>query len=82
MTPVVARTAYSTLALNVPTNIKNSPTKPFMPGKPIEDSVTIIKKTANIGIDFARPPKSAIILVCLLSYSIPTSKNNAPVLKP
>ena len=37
---------------------------------------------AYIGIDFFKPPKSDILLVCLRSYKNPTSINNAPEVMP
>ena len=37
-----------------------SPTKPFNPGKPIDDNITIIKKPANIGATCCKPRNSAI----------------------
>ena len=43
--------------------MRNSPTKPFVPGRAMDESVTIMKKTAKIGIEADRPPKSAIIRV-------------------
>ena len=60
----------------------NSPTKPLVPGSPMEERVTIMKKAAKIGIFFDTPPKSEISRVCLLSYIIPTIKNSAPVEMP
>jgi hypothetical protein len=47
--------------------MRNSPTKPFVPGSAIEERVTIMKKRASRGITLDRPPKSAIIRVCLRS---------------
>ena len=67
ITPDVAIDAYRMCDLKVPTKIRNSPTKPFKPGSPMDESVTIMKNTAKTGICLARPPKSAIMRVCLLS---------------
>ena len=62
--PGGANTARIVLTFNVPSRIKNSPTKPLRVGKPIEDIVMIMKIVAYSGITFARPPYSAIIRLC------------------
>ena len=64
---------------NVPTRIRNSPTKPFVPGSPTEDSATTTSAKANTGITFAIPPKSAISREWRRSYSIPMRRKSAPV---
>ena len=46
---------YNGLTAKAPRRIRNSPTNPFVSGKPIDDSVTIIKTTAYFGIDFVNP---------------------------
>ena len=62
--PTVAIPAIQGWLWNIPTRIRNSPTKPFRPGRPIDDSVTIMKRTAKTGITAERPPNCAISYVC------------------
>jgi hypothetical protein len=38
----------------------NSPTKPFRPGRPIEDRATISVSAAYTGITFHSPPKASM----------------------
>ncbi len=80
--PVVPSTENLQSHLNAPRRIRNSPTKPFKRGSPIEDRVANIKNSASTGITLAIPPNSAIFFVCLLSYTMPTIRNNAPVDRP
>ena len=58
MTPVAATTAYHFWTLNAPSRIRNSPTKPFVPGTPIEERVTTMKQRQKTGTTFASPPNS------------------------
>ena len=46
ITPVAVKKASSGLNLKAPKIVKNSPTKPLVPGKPTEASVNIMKVTA------------------------------------
>ena len=48
--------ATKKLFLKAPISIKNSPTKPLVPGKPIAASVNIINNTAYLGIKDTTPP--------------------------
>ena len=43
--------------------IKNSPTKPFRNGSPIDESEAMTKNAENQGIGRAKPPKSEIMRV-------------------
>ena len=56
MTPVAAKVPAIFEAVNPPRRIRNSPTKPFMLGSPIDASVKIRKRAENIGITVAVPP--------------------------
>ena len=82
MIPSVASVAYSALIRNVPTRIRNSPTNPFSPGRPMDDRVTIRKAAVKTGMIRAKPPKSWISRVWRRSYSIPTRRKSAPVDSP
>ena len=62
--------------------VRNSPTKPFRPGRPIDDSVMIRKAATSFGITALRPPNSAIRRVCRRSESMPTMMKSPPVLTP
>ena len=44
------------VALNAPSRIRNSPTNPLVPGKPMEAKPMISKNVASSGIFFAKPP--------------------------
>jgi hypothetical protein len=46
MTPVVARIATQVLALNAPSSVRNSPTKPDVPGRPTFAMVKTMKTIA------------------------------------
>jgi len=60
----VAPTAAQTnFVLNAPSSTRNSPTKPFVPGSPIDDSVTTRNTAENAGTAFHSPPKSTIARV-------------------
>src|SRR5581483_7697119 len=61
ITPVAANTARGiapeiTRELNVPLRMRNSPTNPFVPGSPIDDSVTARNVAAIAGVTAASPP--------------------------
>jgi hypothetical protein len=56
--------------------------KPFMPGRPIEASVINRKAATSLGMTALSPPYSAISRVCRRSESMPTIRNNPPVLTP
>src|SRR4030065_1012009 len=59
-TPVAANTVnhqlLSTVDLKVPVKIRNSPTKPFSPGNPIEESELKSKANEKNGTTLAMPP--------------------------
>ena len=55
ITPVVAKKAKKILNLNAPKIVKNSPTNPLVPGKPIEASVNNINTIAYRGILLTKP---------------------------
>ena len=46
--------------------MRNSPTKPLSPGRPIEDSITTMNTAAKMGAGFWRPRSSAISRVAAL----------------
>ena len=46
MTPVVAKNETYKFTLKVPSNVKNSPTNPLVPGRPIFAIVNTRKKAA------------------------------------
>jgi len=60
ITPTALRTAYGRCTTKVPINARNSPTKPFSPGRPTDESMTTMKTPAKMGAGFARPRSSAI----------------------
>ncbi len=82
MTPVAANAAMRGSQRKAPSRIRNSPTKPFSPGKPIDDSVMIRKAATSCGITFFKPPNSEMSRVCRRSESMPTIRNSPPVLTP
>ncbi len=86
MTPDVATATRTGLArtvlLKAPISIRNSPTKPFSPGRPAEASTVKIMKKDRMGTDLAMPPKSSIARVCRRSYIMPTMRKRAPVEMP
>ena len=59
-TPASAAPPAQRLAANAPSRIRNSPTKPFSPGRPMDDSSVTRKTVANTGIRFHSPPYSPI----------------------
>ena len=65
------------LILKIPTKIKNSPTKPVVPGKEIAPKQKTIKKTEKIGIFIHIPPKSLISFDFNLSIKHPADKKSA-----
>ena len=64
MMPVVATAASHLLTVKAPSRTRNSPTKPFKPGRPSEDSDTIRNSAEKAGITAQRPPNSEISRVC------------------
>ncbi len=60
ITPIVPTTAHQRWVTNVPRRMRNSPTKPLSPGRPIDESMTTVKTAANSGADFWMPPMSAM----------------------
>ena len=52
---------------NVPIRTRNSPTKPLVPGRPIDDSVTTRNVAAIAGATFATPPYAERSRVCVRS---------------
>jgi hypothetical protein len=64
MTPVTAIPPYSQLALKVPKRMRNSPTKPLVPGKPIDASPMNKKKLASKGVCLAMPPNEPSWVFC------------------
>ena len=46
MTPVAAKMTTQVFTRNVPTIVKNSPTNPLVPGRPILASVNTMKQAA------------------------------------
>ncbi len=67
MTPAAPSTArvvaFWTRERKVPERMRNSPTKPLVPGRPMEESVTTTKAVAIQGTCLARPPYSAMTRV-------------------
>ncbi len=57
---MTATTAHHRAPTNEPRRIRNSPTKPFSPGKPIDESITTMKNPARIGAAFCSPLSLAI----------------------
>ena len=58
--PIVATAAAQALRVNTPLKIKNSPTKPFRPGRPSEEKSVIPIKPQNTGAALRMPPKSSM----------------------
>ena len=58
ITPAVATTAHQRRVTKVPIRTRNSPTKPFRPGSPSDESITIMNTPAKIGATFWMPPIS------------------------
>src|SRR5947207_889221 len=81
-TPAVAMVAGRGYVRNVPSSTRNSPTKPFVAGSPMDDSETIVSTAASIGTVLAIPPNASIRRECRRSYSIPARKNSPPVEMP
>ena len=67
ITPKLDITATKKFSLNAPIKIKNSPTKPLVPGKPKAAKVNIINKTEYLGTILTIPPYVLINLECILS---------------
>ena len=55
MTPVAANAASCGFQRNAPSRIRNSPTKPFMPGSAIDDSVMIRNAATSRGMTAFEP---------------------------
>ena len=55
ITPAAATTAHQRRVRNEPSRMRNSPTKPLSPGRPIDDSITTVNTAARIGAAFCRP---------------------------
>ena len=60
MIPVVAAAASHLLTEKVPTRMRNSPTKPFRPGRPRDDRHTMRSSAEKPGITAHSPPNSEI----------------------
>ena len=56
--------------------------KLLSPGSPAEANTANRKNPSNHGIWLASPPISSSRRVCVRSYTIPTSRNSAPVARP
>ena len=67
ITPRLAKTATKKLSLNAPIKIKNSPTKPLVPGRPRAANVNIIKRIEYFGTIVTIPPYVFINLECIRS---------------
>ena len=68
MTPVAAMAVNtfarsSAVLVNVPIRIRNSPMKPFVPGKATDASVISRNAPTSLGITAFNPPNSAICRV-------------------
>ena len=81
-TAVAARAPNQLLTANVPTITRNSPTNPFNPGSPAEANTVNRNAPISHGITEASPPMLPRSRVCVRSYTIPTSRNRAPVASP
>ena len=57
---VGAMSVITGVVRKAPIRTRNSPTKPFVPGTPIELSDTIVSSAANIGTARAMPPYDSI----------------------
>ena len=44
--------------------MRNSPTNPLSPGRPIDESITTVNTAAKIGATFCRPLSAEISRVC------------------
>ena len=60
----------------------SSSAKPFVPGRPMDASVTMRNAATRRGITFFSPPNSLMRRVCRRSESMPTIRNSPPVLTP
>ena len=67
ITPKLAITATKKLSLKTPINIKNSPIKPLVPGKPRAARVNNMNKTEYFGMIVIIPPYELINLECIRS---------------
>ena len=56
ITPKLANTAIKKLSLKAAINIKNSPIKPLVPGRPSAANVNSINKTEYFGTILTIPP--------------------------
>ena len=56
ITPILAITATKKLSLKAPINIKNSPIKPLVPGKPRDAKANNINSIEYFGITETSPP--------------------------
>jgi hypothetical protein len=65
--------------MKAPTSDRNSPMKPENPGRPMPANIVATKRPVSTGAGFQIPPMSPISRVCSRSYSMPTSRNSAPV---
>ena len=65
-----------------PSRIRNSPTKPFIPGNATEARVTSRNAATSFGVTLFSPPNSEIVRVCRRSESMPTMRKSPPVETP
>src|SRR6059036_4289513 len=80
-TPAVAMVAGRGYVRNVPSSTRNSPTKPFVAGSPMDDSETIVSTAASIGTVLAIPPNAKTVpmlaavltIVSLSSIGLPAT---------
>src|SRR5262249_20972994 len=82
MIPVVATAASHGLRWKAPTRIRNSPTNPFSPGSPSDDSATTRKRAEKAGTTRHRPPKSAMSREWRRSQIMPPIRKRARVDRP
>ena len=82
ITPVVANAVAMGYSPNDPISTRNSPTNPFVPGKPMDDKATSVSIVAKAGTTRAIPPKAEISRVWRRSYIMPAMKKRAPVEMP
>ena len=66
ITPILAITATKKLSLKAPINIKNSPIKPLVPGKPSDAKANNMNSIEYFGITETSPPYVLINLECIL----------------
>src|SRR6266540_6675221 len=78
-TPATAIDPHTRFDANVPRITRNSLTKLFSPGRPMDASPTTRNAVAILGVTWAMPPIRPRSRVRVLSYSIPTSTNSRPV---